>query len=382
MVRAVVEAVRSTPVRLAIVPVASSIAACAGLKLEPLVRLRRRYLARQERHKRILLAVQLLYAGLLTGWLLFTHSWPAPDVIALFLLLFAFVAARGLSFLRDWSPFVLLLLGYAALTGIAPGLTGVVHVGFPIQADRWLFRGAEPNIWLQSHFFHPGHPHWYDYVATFLYPMHFVTPLVLAFVLWMWWKPRYWRFVTAYLLLCYAAFATYLLYPMAPPWWAYRVGKLPPVHLVLYEVHYDGVQNPIVLATQFFKPNPVAAMPSLHAAVPVLIWLTLWKTWPRWGWAMVVYPAAMGSAVVYLGEHYVIDVIAGAGYALVAFALVYGYFAGLWQVVRRFGRSAGGARAAAAPPQAAAHLCAVRVAARRDVRRLHSAPSARCHWRG
>src|SRR5579885_189585 len=372
VVRDVIEAVRSTPVRLAVVPVASSVVACAGLKLEPLVRLRRRYLARQERHKRILLAVQLLYAALLTGWLLFTHSWPAPDVIPHFLLLFAFVAARGLRFLCDWSPFVLLLLGYAALTGIAPGLTGVVHVGFPIQADRWLFRGAEPNLWLQSHFFHPGHPHWYDYVASFLYPMHFVTPLVLAFVLWMWWKPRYWRFVTAYLLLCYAAFVTYLLYPMAPPWWAYRVGKLPPVHLVLYEVHYDGVQNPIVLATQFFKPNPVAAMPSLHAAVPVLIWLTLWKTWPRWGWAMVVYPAAMGSAVVYLGEHYVIDVIAGAGYALVAFALVYGYFAGLWQVVRRFGRSAGGARAAAAPPQAAAHLCAVRVAARRDVRRLHS----------
>lgn len=177
-------------------------------------------------------------------------------MIALFLLLFAFLAARGLSFLRDWSPFVLLLLGYAALTGIAPGLTGVVHVGFPIQADRWLFRGAEPNLWLQSHLFHPGHPQWYDYVATFLYPMHFVTPLVLAFVLWMWWKPRYWRFVTAYLLLCYAAFATYLLYPMAPPWWAYRVGKLPPVHLVLYEVHYDGVQNPIVLRHPVLQAEP------------------------------------------------------------------------------------------------------------------------------
>lgn len=69
-----VEAVRSTPVRLAVVPVASSVAAYAGIKLEPLVRLRRRYLARQERHKRILLAVQLLYAALLTTWLLFTHS--------------------------------------------------------------------------------------------------------------------------------------------------------------------------------------------------------------------------------------------------------------------------------------------------------------------
>ncbi|HEY7294244.1 MAG TPA: hypothetical protein VH916_04340, partial [Dehalococcoidia bacterium] len=98
MVQAVVEAVRSTPVRLAAVPVLSSLAAYAGVKLEPLVRLRRRYLARQERHKRILLGVQILYTVLLTSWLLFTHSWPAPDVIALFLLLFAFVAARGLSF--------------------------------------------------------------------------------------------------------------------------------------------------------------------------------------------------------------------------------------------------------------------------------------------
>lgn len=146
--RAVLEAARSTPVRLAVVPVVSSVVAYAGIKLEPLVRLRRRYLARQERHWRILLGVQLFYAGLLTTWLLFTHSWPAPDVIALFLLLFAFLAARGLSFLRDWSPFVLLLLGYAALTGVAPGLTGVVHVGFPIRVDRWLFRGAEPNLWL------------------------------------------------------------------------------------------------------------------------------------------------------------------------------------------------------------------------------------------
>ncbi|HLZ69553.1 MAG TPA: phosphatase PAP2 family protein [Dehalococcoidia bacterium] len=384
VVRSVLEAARSTPVRLAVVPVASSVVAYGSLKLQPLIRLRRRYLAGQERHKRILLAVQVLYALLLTSWLLFTHSWPAPDVIALFLLLFAFVAARGLSFLRDWSPFVLLLLGYAALTGIAPDLTGVVHVGFPIQADRWLFRGAEPNLWLQAHFFHPGQARWYDYAATVLYPMHFVTPLVLAFVFWMWWKPRYWRFVTAYLLLCYAAFVTYLLYPMAPPWWAYRVGKLPPVHLVLYEVHYAGLQNPIVLAMQFFKPNPVAAMPSLHAAVPVLIWLTLWKTWPRWGWAAIVYPLAMGLAVVYPGEHYVIDVIAGAAYAVVAFALVWGYAAGPWRLATRpfqRGVAARPALSAFGPAHLAPHLCAVRVAPRREPRRQHAALPARCQRR-
>ena len=39
--------------------------------------------------------------------------------------------------------------------------------------------------------------------------------------------------------------------------------------LILYEVHYGGVSNPIVLATRLFHPNPVAAMPSPHAAFPM-----------------------------------------------------------------------------------------------------------------
>src|SRR5437762_1043975 len=74
--------------------------------------LRHRYLDGQSRHARIVLAVQILYAGLFGGWLVYSHTWPAPDLIAIFLLLFAFLAARGFSFLRDWSPFILLLLGY------------------------------------------------------------------------------------------------------------------------------------------------------------------------------------------------------------------------------------------------------------------------------
>src|SRR5438105_14087847 len=80
------------------------------------LRLERQYATSQERHARLLLAVQLCYAALFVGWLLYQHSWPAPDVIALFLLAFAFLSARGLSFLRDWSPFIMLLFGYIALT--------------------------------------------------------------------------------------------------------------------------------------------------------------------------------------------------------------------------------------------------------------------------
>jgi membrane-associated phospholipid phosphatase len=312
-------AVRSTVRNVVLgAPLLSRTGAAAG-------RLRRRYVETQDRHDRVLLAVQIVYACLFGGWFVYSHTWPAPDMVAVFLLLFAFLAARGLSFLRDWSPFVLLLLGYIALTGIAGGLAAHAHIEFPIDTDRRIFHGTLPTTFLQQQLWNPKHLHWYDYLATSLYPMHFVIPLAVAFAFWMWKKRLYWRFVISYLLLSYAGFITYVLYPMAPPWWAADHGRIPPVADILSAVRYDGVSNPIVLATQFFRPNEVAAMPSIHAAFPVLVWLVLWRTWPKWGWAVVVYPVAMAFSVIYLGQHYLTDVLAGWLYALVSFAIVWGW---------------------------------------------------------
>ena len=73
-------------------------------------------------------------------------------------------------------------------------------------------------------------------------------PLLVAFVFWMWRPALYRRFIVSYLVLCYAGFITYIVYPMAPPWWGYRVGQLPPVHLILYEVHYEMNNRPDWLA--------------------------------------------------------------------------------------------------------------------------------------
>ena len=265
----------------------------------------------------------MLYVALFLGWTIYSHSWPGPDQVAIFLLLFAFLAARGLSFLRDWSPFILLLLGYMALTGIGNGLAQHAHIQFPIDIDRRLFFGALPTTFLQARLWDPNRVHWYDYGASILYAMHFVLPLVAAFALWMWRRREYWRFAVSYLLLVYSGFVTYILYPMAPPWWAAEQGRIPEVNDILGNVQYGALANPIVLATRYFHPNPVAAMPSIHAAAPVLVWLVLWRTWPKWGWATVVYRLGVAFSVVYLGQHYVIDVLAGWGYALAAFALTW-----------------------------------------------------------
>lgn len=266
----------------------------------------------------------LLYVAVVGGWLVYTRNWPTSDEIALSLFALAAATGRGLGFLRDWSPFILLVLAYEALRGFADDLGARVHVQFPIHADRTLFFGHLPTNYLQAHLWDPHHLHWYDYISAYLHTAHFVVPLAFAFSLWLRNRHLYWKFVASYLLLTYAGFVTYMLFPMAPPWWASNAGAIPHVDTILNTVlSQHTVSHPIALAYRFFDSNPVAAMPSLHAAFPVLTWLVVWKLVPRWGWLAVAYPLAVAFAVVYMGEHYVVDVLAGWLYGASAFAAVW-----------------------------------------------------------
>jgi hypothetical protein len=57
--------------------------------------------------------------------------------------------------------------------------------------------------------------------------------------------------------------------------------------------------------------NPWAAMPSLHFATSLMTALLLAETGPVEGALGFSYAGALGFALVYLGEHYVIDLLAG-----------------------------------------------------------------------
>ena len=278
------------------------------------------------RSDRLLLAVQLLYVSAFVGAFLFgSNMWPAaPDLIVVGLLGFAILTGRSVRFLRDWTPLLLLVLAYLALPGLAPGLEQRVHIGLPIDIDLWLGHGVLPTIRLQSAFWDGAQSHWYDYAAATLYLLHFLVPLLLAFVFWQRRRGLYWRFVRTYLVLMYSGFLIYLIYPAAPPWWASNAGRVPAVQPVLSLVHWHGVGNPVGLLSGTFQPDEVAAMPSMHAAFALLVALVLWRLRPRWGWIMLLYPLAMGTAVVYTGDHYLIDVLVGWALAGCVFLLVWG----------------------------------------------------------
>ena len=71
--------------------------------------------------------------------------------------------------------------------------------------------------------------------------------------------------------------------------------------------------------------NAYAAVPSLHAGYSFLLALFVFRLVGRgrgpWRWLLFAYPAAMAFTLVYGGEHFVVDILAGWAYALAAFVL-------------------------------------------------------------
>ncbi|HEV7189171.1 MAG TPA: phosphatase PAP2 family protein [Blastococcus sp.] len=224
---------------------------------------------------------------------------------------------RAVRLLVEWLPVAVLLLAYDATRGVADGLGMPLHVTQPAAADLWLGGGTLPTAWLQQTFT----ADWWAALAALVYCSHFVvTPLLLC-VLWVRNRPLWGRYVRMVLALSVAGLATYVLYPAAPPWLAARHHVVPPVHRLSGE-GWDVLGLPragALLADSQGQANQVAAMPSLHTAFAVLTCLVLLpvarRIWQRA--ALVTYAVLMPTVLVWAGEHYVVDTLLGAAYAVV-----------------------------------------------------------------
>ena len=219
--------------------------------------------------------------------------------------------------LVDWVPFYLILTVYDALRGSANDWL-MPHALPQIHIDRTLFGGEVPTVQLQHALYTPGVAHVWDYAAFGVYMTHFIVPFVIAGVLWHFNHERFRKFAFLFLTLTFAAFLTYVLYPAVPPWLAAQNQQIQPTAKIIDEMWaHIGLANgsQVFSATGHFA-NPVAAMPSLHAAYPMLVALFFWPmVRRRWRPLLLLYPLAMGFTLVYTGEHYVIDVVIGWIYA-------------------------------------------------------------------
>lgn len=246
-------------------------------------------------------------------------SWPTPDKLLVFATFVCMIFGQTKEMLKRFVPFVGLLLVYESFRGIVPKLNDNVNFTWMIDVDRLMFAGQLPTVWLQERLWHGG-VQWYDFVLYITYMLHFVLPFALAFIVWKTRESQYWRYATAFLFVSFAGFVTYLLFPAAPPWMASDLGYMEPIERISSHVWAALGVHDFPSIYNKMAPNPVAAVPSLHAAYATLFAIfaiVLFKT--RWRYLSVIYPAFIYFGTVYQGEHYVIDELLGGLYAVGAF---------------------------------------------------------------
>jgi membrane-associated phospholipid phosphatase len=197
-----------------------------------------------------------------------------------------------------------------------------VHIDYPIRADLVLGLGELPTVRLQRALARhdpKGAPRWrgLDRVLVWAHWSWFLVPHgTVAFIL----ARRPAKFPRA-AVLTYAVFdlgaSVYWLAPTAPPWYAAELAPELDGHalevrrmMVEYGEHFwrDGWGS----LYSVFGGNPLAAMPSLHFATSVMAALLLAEVSPVAGALGFSYAATLGFALVYLGEHYAVDLLAGA----------------------------------------------------------------------
>lgn len=230
------------------------------------------------------------------------------------------------------SPLSLILIVYAVagwVTGpLASDLGGTNRLGLalnvtgPPAVDRALF-GVIPTVWIQQRLV-DGSVHWYDVLAAVVYASHFVAIPLLTAIMWFRWRRRFAGWIAAVITFAVLGVAGYVLYPAAPPWMAAELGVIDEVRRIS-DIGWSGLNLDVIsrgtVSAQGVS-NPVAAMPSLHAGSSLLVTLAAWSRLGAIGRVCLsTYVVAMAAALVYTGEHYVVDVLAGWVAAGIAIAL-------------------------------------------------------------
>jgi len=181
--------------------------------------------------------------------------------------------------------------------------------------ERWLFGGQLPTITLQDRFFNPAQLRFQDYFLTGIHWSYFIVPHIVAVRIWHR-DPRLFRqYLSAMTLLLGIGLCIYFLVPSDPPWLSPDPVNSPAAAQVqrimdpvgnrvgggLYDASYKVIG----------ESNPIAAMPSIHMAITWLLFFIGNRAGRPWRFLAGGYAICMAAALVYLGEHYVIDVVVG-----------------------------------------------------------------------
>jgi hypothetical protein len=237
-------------------------------------------------------------------------AWQAP---------IAFAWALPRTRARDAAIYALQMWAYVAHYEMpnddADRLLSRVRVGYPIKFDRALGLGSAPTVRIQRALGTPGVVRGRDkFLSAVHWSWFFVPHGSMVYVL-VFHRAQFERSAAQMAGVFDLGLLGYWLVPTAPPWWAGANGHMPHVRRIMVETgkqvwgrHWEPLYDSL-------GTNPFAAMPSLHFATSVMAAHALGDTGRTAGVLGWAYAATLGFALVYLGEHYVADLLAGLALA-------------------------------------------------------------------
>jgi membrane-associated phospholipid phosphatase len=246
------------------------------------------------------------------------HIIPGFEFLILIFLIYSAYNNKTWRFVKDWLPFLLVFMSYEAMNSLVGTISIMNLQTGPYNLELTFFGGTAPSLMLQQYARNPI----LDYMGAVFYTLYFFIPTVFGFVAWRASRKDYWKYTISLCLLTYSSLITFLVYPVAPPWLNPALTVQGVTRILTTSVDKSLGLPVFKVLYSFFGPNLYAAYPSLHSALSWLVFLFAYKIWRRRALPVLVFPIGTWFSAVYLGEHYVTDVLGGIAYATFAFVIV------------------------------------------------------------
>ena len=170
-----------------------------------------------------------------------------------------------------------------------------------------------------------GHLQWYDHALSLLDRLHFIVPPTLLLLIWLERREVYYRCAATLVAVSFAGALTFLAFPAAPPWLASKHELIPHVARIGYIEGGELAGRDVEVVDRVADPAPTRSPPCPRCTPPtpllVLLFAYAWRGRIA-AWIAAPYTLGMWFTIVYLADHYVVDIVVGAAYALICWYLV------------------------------------------------------------
>lgn len=266
----------------------------------------------------VLLGIYCLWIGLFVGF--------RGDHVFLIALCLStwFFNMHSRRFITAFFIFIVYWIAYDAMRVLPNYMVNPVHIEEPYEIEKSIFGFMHyGTVITPNEFFKIHNNPVADFFAGVFYINWVPVPLAFAFYLLRRDKIYFLRFAYAFVLTNFLGFIVYYLYPAAPPWY---------VDIYGFDFNLDTPSNPaglvrfdemfgITLFQSIYSKNAniFAAIPSLHAAYPVVVlYYGLKRNMGLVNILFLIFLLGIWFTAVYTFHHYIIDLLIGAACALMA----------------------------------------------------------------